>query len=714
MNLTLPIYRNSFHPAWLLLLLAPVLALLASDVNEIGIFVLSARIALVMAFLGSLLWWRHAEAPSGLLQLLKELRVQLPGCLVAVGFPGLLFLARLMGAMPEGFFEFYIGAFSLGCLVMGATAFGSEFEQRTMAALLSQPGSRASIFLRKMGLLVVLLLLAWLNLALDLGCMPGWLWDSATVWRLGILALVVCCTSPLFTLITRSTLAGAIFTAAVPALIVGIGSLAGAIITRLRGVAPPEEWATGCLWVGTPVYMGLCAWLGWRQFARLQVQDAGGGTGGGHVGFHPLSVPTDRLIASILPFGWLGQLVRKELRLHVVPWLVSGVLVGLWALLVATRILVTDEETVRALATVEVPAILAALMGVLILLVSGSACVAEERQLGTLDWQLTQPLTVARQWRVKVAVALGMALICGVALPVVLLAITYGPGLFAGLFDANGIPLAIYSGVALGIHFIAVYASSFSRSTMKATAAAIGIMAGLCLVALPVVVFVKSRVDSHLVDLMRQGEEVRMTAPAWVPSLGLFQALAIVAGTLLAVLLFGGLLYFGSRNFRGAVVSRSAVVRQIGILSLLLVVPALALAEGLVHLMVLNLRAEAAQVQAFQLDQNKQTLVALLRIQEARGAVDPDLLKRFGLISGASPEAIAEAVLGNSSPHEVQDWVGTLSRWKTAITQTNRPTGAGSGPVEFRMDPQLMRRYGLIPGAPKTNSIPADPTASPK
>ena len=724
MNLTLPVYRNSFHLAWSLLLLPPVLGLVLLELGlvlldvdaEVAVIAsLLVRTLLAAAFVAPLFWWRASEAPPAVRRWMKDLRPLLPGCLLSVVLPGLLALGRVIGPVPDELWGWVLGLSLIGCPIMGATLFGGEFEHRTMAALLSQPLPRSAIYVQKLETLAVLLVFNVTNVVLILVMAPGWTWSFEGILWVAAAVMGVFCTTPLFTLLTRSSLAGAIFTVAVPSGIVSAASLAAAVHARITGVPAPDSWGEILFWLGTPLYLGCGAWLGWRQFARLQIREAGGGTGGSHVGFHPLSTPTDRLLKRVMPAGWLGQLVRKELRLHVVPWLVSGILVALWALLLVTRMLVTDADASGALQDPQLPVILAGLMGLLIILVSGSACVAEERQLGTLDWQLTQPLTLARQWRVKIAVALIVALTLGVGLPLVLLRILFGPELIPGtLNDDWKLIVAAYAGLILGVHLIAMYASSFSRSIMSATTMAIGICVGLGLLMFPVVALMSLRLEAYMNRLALLADESRISAPVWAPTHERMISLGIIAAALLVVLLLGGLLFFGSRNFRSTVVSIRTVTQQLLILTLMVLLPALAFVEGFARLGVLNQQAHLARDQVGQLERAKETLVNVLRIQVARGAVDPGMLQKYGLPPGATPEAITESILRNSSPRETYEWVDTLTRWMTAISNTNSPGGAPVNQRRWSMDPQLMRRYGLTPGVPKTNSIPANPSASPQ
>jgi len=65
-------------------------------------------------------------------------------------------------------------------------------------------------------------------------------------------------------------------------------------------------------------------------------------------------------------------------------------------------------------------AMIAAINMVVSSLIVGSLASAEERNLGTLDWQLLLPMSAARQWAVKVTVLVALTLFMTVVLPFVL------------------------------------------------------------------------------------------------------------------------------------------------------------------------------------------------------------------------------------------------------------------------------------------------------
>jgi len=249
---------------------------------------------------------------------------------------------------------------------------------------------------------------------------------------------------------------------------------------------------------------------------------------------------------------------------------------------------------------------------------------------------------------------------------------------------------------------------------MSATTTAIAICVGLGLLMFPVVGLMSLRLEVHMARLAILADLSRISAPVWEPTNERMISLGIVAATILVVLILGGLLFFGSRNFRSAVVSMRTVTRQLVILTLMVLLPALALLEGFARLAVLNQQAHWARDQVGQLERAKETLLDVLSIQVARGAVDPGMLQQLGLPPGSAPESITESILRTSSPREIYNWADMLTRWKFAVSNTNTPGVGPANQRQWSMDPQMMRRYGLIPRAPKTNSVPADPTASPK
>jgi len=137
--------------------------------------------------------------------------------LVAVGFvePGLAIVL------------FYVGAGAL----LGALSIGQEFTDRTLAGLLAQPAARSSVLLHKLGVVAAMLLalggMAWAYGLTPLAVARAWPEISPTgrvlVTVLPVLGGVLL--APCLTLLTRSALAGCVFTIAL-SIVMMIGSQA--------------------------------------------------------------------------------------------------------------------------------------------------------------------------------------------------------------------------------------------------------------------------------------------------------------------------------------------------------------------------------------------------------------------------------------------------------------------------------------------------------
>ena len=96
----------------------------------------------------------------------------------------------------------------------------------------------------------------------------------------------------------------------------------------------------------------------------------------------------------------------------------------------------------------------------------GSVAIAEERQLGTISWQLMLPVPAWQRWAVKAGTVFSFALLLGIAVPVLALRVL-GPHAQFGyrLPDARE---AIVQTLVLAA--ASLYVSSWSRSAVMAMA----------------------------------------------------------------------------------------------------------------------------------------------------------------------------------------------------------------------------------------------------
>ena len=353
-------------------------------------------------------------------QAIKEVRALLPVWLASV-----LAIAAAVLSGP-GNHELGLIAYGFGSVTLGAQSIGHEYTGRTLTLLLSQPWSRRRLLLLKLAVLTVMLLtlaaFAWLTLL-----KPG---DQAWVFLSLLNGL---CLAPLLTMACRTPLAGIVFTGAAPFWIEAIGRyvsgrvLWGSVLT-LFAVAAVAEWR---------LFMRLEAIEGHDPDTRVpglfQREPIGGVAADSPRRRHPV---------------WL--LVKKELHLQQMTFAAAGVCTLIWiAIAASTRII----PGFRGFPVHGV----AILYGALLALLIGSLASAEERQLGTLEWQVLLPMAAWKQWAVKVGTVLGLAAVLSFAIPVVLA---------AGKVPVNA--WAWHAGAVLLLATGSLYVSSLCRSGLRA------------------------------------------------------------------------------------------------------------------------------------------------------------------------------------------------------------------------------------------------------
>jgi hypothetical protein len=361
--------------------------------------------------------------------------------------------------------EISISILGLGCLMLAAIPFGHEFQYRTTTLLLAQPIARRAIWRDKLLVLGTALslstLLLWWNILYFSVPLPGIVFV--------LIPLCAFCGGPWLTLLLRSGIAGAAATALVPAALVATitlilnlwyghddGPISGELIARV---------IITCLFV----YCAAAFCLGYVTFRRFQVIDRAS---------RELALPVrleawlSRALGGVSErfHGPIAALVKKELHLHQIAFLVAGILM---VVLVAGALLAYAHKTVWSQTIVACSA--AIYLPVLPFLVGGMST-AEERGWGISQWHLSLPPSMARQWRVKSAMALGVSAVLGVVLPGVLY-------LLFAYFHLNSDSIREFMqmlpGIVLGellLVSLASYAGTFTSSTLRAILLAFGMV----------------------------------------------------------------------------------------------------------------------------------------------------------------------------------------------------------------------------------------------
>jgi len=336
---------------------------------------------------------------------------------------GVMIAASLPTYYPLGFF--------LGVPLLASLSFGNEFRHRTFSLLLSQPVDRMKIWSEKLSVMLIAILPVILvsGSLVDFGHARDIFKEAPNDALAGLMVLaglwlvVTVASATFWTLLSRSTVGGlglmlvqsAGFAIAFIFVMLASWKVSGGI--QLLGIHVWAEYQW--LFIISAVFLTYAAamvWLGRRKLAEFQ---ATGGIPGDNLLDGPSAMPEvlTRWIRC-RPAGATLNLIRKELRLLLPLWLLMLLLVlcGI-CLRLTSWLFPSASETI---------VILSPLLVVLILLLApvlaGTLSLGEERTLGVQSWHLTQPVSVRRQWFVKLAMAMFGGLVCTVLVPLFMVA----------------------------------------------------------------------------------------------------------------------------------------------------------------------------------------------------------------------------------------------------------------------------------------------------
>ncbi len=330
-----------------------------------------------------------------------------------------------------------IWAYIVGSVVLGAMAFGHEYTHNTLSAFLLQPVSRGRQLLFKAiplaTLLAGLALVAWL-------CLEFELFLGARTMTVGWLPLVCAfCLTPWLTMISRSPLAGVVYSFLVPVLLF----VAGGYLGIPRSAIPTIVAGLACVGLVLTVH----------TFGHLQVVGAAqtevdllGWMSSAHIQQGP--VPKRHVVSA---------LVTKELKLQQVTFVVGAAYVIAWVAIGASAPWVRETlvDNLRYAATF--------IFGGLVSLLPGALVSAEERRFGTADWHTLLPTRLGLQWGLKVGVAATLSVGLAAGLPWLLDTLSPSTALADGFSPT----------LALMLCLSAIYVSSLSRNGLYALLATV-------------------------------------------------------------------------------------------------------------------------------------------------------------------------------------------------------------------------------------------------
>jgi hypothetical protein len=477
--------------------------------------------------------------------------------LVAVGFveSGLDTVLDVQQPPRQLIVLLYVGA----CALLGALSIGQEFTDRTLAGLLAQPAARASVLLHKLGVVAAMLLalggLAWAYGLTPLAvarALPE-ISPSGRVLATVLPVLGGVLLTPCLTLLTRSALAGGVLAIGL-SMVMMIGSQAA--VPWLYGDAATLAQANARfldIFVHTMLaVVVLSALLMWRLFMRLEAIEGRGLELHLPAWLFPASLFKGRvhLAAARSARSVWQQMLGKELHLQQLTFVVSGLYVVAWlaVVLVGESLFPTRRAGLMTVATL--------LHAGAIPLLAGSLASAEERQLGTLSWQVLLPIAAWRQWAVKAAVVLVLSLGLAIGVPAILYA------LFASGSEPvrlGGWRLGVTIAAIAAVATVSLYVSSLSTNGVRALARVAPAIGGVMLVG-------------HIT--------MNVVMPGWMPPAWDLPnaAWAVLYAASAAALAW--LLWLGMKNHGSAERGAKRVLKQLAALGAVAVVAMLAFAAA--------------------------------------------------------------------------------------------------------------------------------------
>ena len=259
--------------------------------------------------------------------------------------------------------------------------------------------------------------------------------------------------APWLTMACRNPIAGTVFTVAIPGILLVAGELIG--VAQYGYGSVMEAFRRAFVWFGT---LGLCAVgaaASYWTFLRLEAID-----GGGEDARLPqwlrsrTSASTTSAELTTRHPVWL--LVKKELCLQQLPLVLAALYVLGWCTAAALTPFISDVVYWYALTS----------YAGLLSLVVGSSASAGERQIGTLEWQVLQPMAASKQWAVKVGVVWVVAMVLALGVPTLL--VYFGRLMRSGGPAWSLRPELVTSTFVTMLTSGSLYVSSLSRSGLWA------------------------------------------------------------------------------------------------------------------------------------------------------------------------------------------------------------------------------------------------------
>jgi ABC-type transport system involved in multi-copper enzyme maturation permease subunit len=504
----------------------------------------------------------------------------------------------IVAATMAGMLSVALLAFIFAAAALGVFSIGHEYANKTLTSLLAQPLNRSRLLLSKVVVLAPLLVLLSLVVAVVLlqadgidrvfggtarapgpNVLAAQPVDEALVsrWQLALVLLTPLlglCVAPWLTMVCRNLMAGLVFTLAIPAGLWIAGQIARAVSVNFDFVElevvhpfgyPP---ALLLMTIGIVAISALAVVHGRALFVGLEAVDT------------PRQLlpaqrqsPT-RAIATAgrtRPRHPVWMLVQKEVQLQTIAFAVAGLYAVGWIGLSVAR----TEQYIAGQSF----AMLTEMYGMFVALLVGALSSAEERSMGTAQWQMLQPLALWKQSLAKLVTIGLLTLLLGLAVPAILEAAfplivdsgRVGPRLPIHLW----LPLQVVRGpvvTMLLITLFSAYGSTICSGGLRALLVALSVFFGLALLYSSLLFAIYDlRLVTHSflgsgilrVQFSWQQEGITGTFAELVPGLRMADWAVEWTNAAMFAVFVAGILYLYFRNTRSAEHAASIARKQI-------------------------------------------------------------------------------------------------------------------------------------------------------
>ena len=307
-------------------------------------------------------------------------------------------LGWLLPVGPE-YFDLSPG-FWLGIPLLATLSLGGEFHNRTFDLLLSQPVPRSRMWLEKLAVVIAAAVSSSLFYWVE--------WEEGFVAAAALWMVITVSSATYWTLVARSTTGGLILNLFQVLIVVfAVIVIPNALGFDVLPIAPTAASPFGMSL--TLSYAAVMFWLGWRKLSSFQA--AGRSAGKDILAGRPrVALGVVERVLQSRPRQPVLNLIRKEVRLLWPVWLLTAFAILFLVLMTPFRSMSAENP-----GFVNPPELAFALIGIYALLTSilaGVLSMGEERSGGTFSWHVTLPISLRRQWLIKLSMAVFTSFIC--------------------------------------------------------------------------------------------------------------------------------------------------------------------------------------------------------------------------------------------------------------------------------------------------------------